>query len=480
MKNILILCIIILLFGCKDEFDNLIKPVQKSVEYDLEIVFNHKLNSKNNFTKSISNLCYPISSEINSKLVYIPNIKFVRIDLKKEELFQLQKKSDFFDVILEDILGGKKSIDAYKSEIDAVFNEIGIPDILLKEPEYDSLGWSINNYISKNYDNYFAVLDESNKYDKIMVNNIELPLFNSISSLRGFISKSCDEIVKPNSETKYSIKIIFNPIEFSTPPADKNNNQIPKIPSQKELRKRIREKEERENFKKIKRTFENENRSVNDVSMDVYEVQYPSLSLDFDSAMKGFVKFQNDVDKYKTKLDSSKQVITNLLSRLTRITTENEKLRREIAEMEKLIDNLRGVIDDQKLVIEAQEKIIETLLSEIEEKNSVFYYIASSDKAESDSIIVNGKFLFFNTGSSLAKNYTQSINHFSKIHMHKDKDIFIGYGFKKEDIELLSNHNKLSNLYYDIILNGRNETRLLIKNPNQFWSDKYLVILIPN
>lgn len=193
-------------------------------------------------------------------------------------------------------------------------------------------------------------------------------------------------------------------------------------------------------------------------------------------------KMISNIQSIDGYINRSKQKLSTLRNRFqeSEMTSKAfeatiEKLTKELEQKELYITELRGAVDSlnsrvslASSAIEERDLIIE---EQTEQMNMAYYVIGTDEELEQKSIITEkGGLLGFGKTTVLASSFNNT--DFNAANISSTNEITIEKSM--DDIEIVSAHDPNS---YELVSQNENETKLAIKNPNDFWKMRYLVIV---
>ncbi|MCB0281223.1 MAG: hypothetical protein H6627_09410 [Calditrichae bacterium] len=193
-------------------------------------------------------------------------------------------------------------------------------------------------------------------------------------------------------------------------------------------------------------------------------------------------KMISNIQSIDSYINRSKQKLSTLRTRFqeSEVTSKSfeetiEKLTKELEEKEMYIAELRGAVDSlnnkvslASVALKQRDMIIE---EQTEQMNMAYYVIGTDEELEQKSIITEkGGLLGIGKTTVVADSFNN--DDFNKTDIVNTEEIKIEKNV--DDIEIVSSHDPES---YELVAEGNGETRLAIKNPNNFWKMRYLVII---
>lgn len=177
-------------------------------------------------------------------------------------------------------------------------------------------------------------------------------------------------------------------------------------------------------------------------------------------------KIQRQLQESDFKSVELKKMIANMMRQLGEKDEQLQQLRAElatkdihIAELDQTIDNLNASVTD--LQTESAQKT-QTINSQDAQLNTAWFVYGTKRELKDQRILENGKAL----QSSFNRNY------FTKIDIRVTKEI----KFYSKSAKLLTMHPAGS---YELEQDNNQQYRLVINNPQLFWStSKFLVVLV--
>ncbi len=177
-------------------------------------------------------------------------------------------------------------------------------------------------------------------------------------------------------------------------------------------------------------------------------------------------KIQKQLRESDFKSVELKKMITNMMRQLGEKDEQLQQLRAElatkdihIAELDQTIDNLNANVTD--LQTESAQKT-QTINNQDAQLNTAWFVYGTKRELKDQRILENGKAL----QSSFNRNY------FTKIDIRVTKEI----KFYSKSAKLITMHPAGS---YELAQDNNKQYRLIISNPQLFWStSKFLVVLV--
>lgn len=193
-------------------------------------------------------------------------------------------------------------------------------------------------------------------------------------------------------------------------------------------------------------------------------------------------KMISNIQSIDSYINRSKQKLSTLRTRFqeSEVTSKSfeetiEKLTKELEEKEMYIAELRGAVDSlnnkvslASFALQQRDIIIE---EQTEQMNMAYYVIGTDEELEQKSIITEkGGLLGIGKTTVVADSFNNE--DFNKTNIVNTEEIKISENL--DNIEIVSSHDPES---YELVASGDSETLLAIKNPNNFWKMRYLVII---
>ncbi len=153
-----------------------------------------------------------------------------------------------------------------------------------------------------------------------------------------------------------------------------------------------------------------------------------------------------------------------------------EKLTKELEAKEIYIGELRTEVDslNQKVAqVSFDLKERELFIEEQSEQMNVAHYIIGTDNELEEKQIITEKGGFIGIGTTTVVSSELNDDDFELANISQTETITISGN--KEDIEIISAHSTDS---YQLVGETEQETKLEIKDPDEFWKMRYLVILV--
>ncbi len=232
--------------------------------------------------------------------------------------------------------------------------------------------------------------------------------------------------------------------------------------------------------------------SVNDVYADLEQARAKEAKIAKGTASEGPIQFSNaqsrsrllqNISEIGTGLKENRKKIADLQVRM-------KSYRGEITVLNKLVENLKVSIQEREQSIAQLESRVQGLETTVAEKtrvitekegtigeqqktiNTAYYIVGTRDELKKKGIITNeGGFLWGLLGSTTTM--ASGIDRSSFIPIDKTTDQTIRVQGKVD--EILPHRNES---LFAMVQPDKNETEIAIVSPEQFWQDKYLVIVV--
>ncbi|KAA3608822.1 MAG: hypothetical protein D8M58_18980 [Calditrichaeota bacterium] len=171
----------------------------------------------------------------------------------------------------------------------------------------------------------------------------------------------------------------------------------------------------------------------------------------------------------KTRFKDSEMTSKAFEETIEKLTKELEEKELYIAELRTEVDSLNQKVAQASFDIKERDLIIE---EQTEQMNVAHYIIGTDDELEEKQIITE-KGGFIGIGTTTVVSSTLNRDDFVTANISDTETITISGN--KEDIEIISAHATGS---YELVGETEEETKLEIKDPDEFWKMRYLVILV--
>ncbi len=194
-------------------------------------------------------------------------------------------------------------------------------------------------------------------------------------------------------------------------------------------------------------------------------------------------KMLSNIESIDNYINRSKKKLNSLKSRFkeSEMTSKAfeatiEKLTKELEAKELYIVELRTEVDslNQKVAqVSFDLKERELFIEEQSEQMNVAHYIIGTDNELEEKQIITEKGGFIGIGTTTVVSSELNDDDFELANISQTETITISGN--KEDIEIISAHSTDS---YQLVGETEQETKLEIKDPDEFWKMRYLVILV--
>lgn len=169
------------------------------------------------------------------------------------------------------------------------------------------------------------------------------------------------------------------------------------------------------------------------------------------------------------KLRSSESRFASLDTMLQNMKNTIEEREQAIATLEVQVKGLENTIAENVRVIGEKDMIIETQKNNL---NTVYYVIGKEDELKEKGIIAyEGGFLWGLLGSTTVLSSGIDRSHFNSLDVTREQTIPVE-GKVKEIVP------KRNEEFFALAQGGEKHEDLVIKRPDKFWQDKYLVVIV--
>lgn len=224
----------------------------------------------------------------------------------------------------------------------------------------------------------------------------------------------------------------------------------------------------------IRKDYNLENGNLNNTQKEEIKQKLELINQQFAENKKKFEMLKKQVQKQKVKVASLEKMIANLEKSIKEKEAYIMELEELVKNLNIQITTLKETVSGLQSDVSSKEKEIQKQKSEIEEKNAElskgYVIIGTEDELKQKKIIKSeGKVL--GMGGSVTVDPDMNLNDLIEINIYSKKEFTIGDNVKK--YKILPARNSAT---YSIEKSGT-ETKLVVKDVDNFWKTKYLIIV---
>ncbi|HPD67732.1 MAG TPA: hypothetical protein PLI27_06625 [Ignavibacteriales bacterium] len=226
--------------------------------------------------------------------------------------------------------------------------------------------------------------------------------------------------------------------------------------------------------KLIRKDYNIENGNLNNTQKEEIKQKLELINQQFAENKKKFEMLKKQMAKQKVKVASLEKMIANLEKSIKEKEEYIQELEELVRNLNIQVTTLKETVSGLQSEVSSKEKEIQKQKSELEEKSTElskgYVIIGSEDELRQKKIIkAEGKVL--GMGGTVTVDPDMNLNDLTEININNKKVFILGENVKK--YKILPARNSAT---YSIEKNG-NETKLVVKDVDNFWKTKYLIII---